>query len=123
MFQGGSTEIVFVYNSQNDLDKQSLAYISVFSDNVKKIDVQNRKLKRAFLEELSAKLGLGFTELVNHENASLKSIEYYLHLNTPEQYIDLLEEHPNYLKTPILIHDNKAQFIEKETDLLELTFL
>ena len=121
--EGGSSEMIFVYNSKRDLDKQALAYISVFSDKIVKLDVQSSVLEHSFLVDLSSRLGVGYQDLVDHECEQLKSQEYYLHLSTPKQYIDLIVKHPDYLKTPVLIYGDKAHFISKETDLLQLSFL
>lgn len=123
MIEGGSNEMVFIYNSKHDIDKHALAYISVFSDKIQKIDVQFSDLDYSFLEKLAAKLGVRYDELVDHDCEVLKSQEYYLHLSAPQQYIDLIVKHPNYLKTPVLIFGERAQFISKETDLLQLSFL
>lgn len=123
MIEGGSSEMIFIYNSKRDADKQALAYISVLSDKIHKLDVQSEALNASLLKELAAKLGVSWQALADHDCEGLQIREYYMHLSTPEDYIHLLLKHPEYLKTPVLIYGDKAHFISRETDVLQLTFL
>lgn len=123
MIEGGSSEMIFIYNSKRDADKQALAYISVFSDKIHKLDVQSDPLSPSLLKDLAAKLGVSWQALADHDCEGLQCREYYMHLSSPEDYISLLLKHPEYLKTPVLIYGDRAHFIARETDLLQLSFL
>lgn len=122
MMEGGSSEMIFVYNGQRDADKELLAYVSFFSDKVKKIDVQKGAITKPFLIDMVNKLGVEFQDLVDHDCPDLLDIEYHLYLTTQEQYLDLVLRKPTLIKTPVLVLPNRAFFVNDKSDVLQMSF-
>lgn len=122
MIEGGSSEIVFVYNGQRDRDKQALAYASILSDKIRKVDVGQATVSRSFLSDLAAKLGVGVDGLIdNGPHDGQPGAAPKQHPDT--YYFDLLTHQPSLLRTPILIYGDKGQFIGSQSDILALSFL
>lgn len=104
-------EILFIYNSNQHLDKKGLGYVhSLKHYKVKDIDISQDSLTEQQYAELALKMNIEPGDL-----ADKKSSKYKENLDasdlSKEDILIALKNNPNLVKTPIVVYHDRAEFV------------
>ena len=105
----------FYYNSNSNVDKQTLAYIQ---DSVKKtltIDISKTKVSDTQWIEIAAKLNIAVAELINKEHPDFTKA-----VLTDEDWIKVIQNNPEVLANSILVIEDKFYKIETPSQVRQL---
>lgn len=110
-------EITIIYNNENSIDKEVLAYIQGSSVKIREVNTLNQKLTGTLYEEISQKINISsLKELVNHETEEFEKIKN-MSFDSDTDYIKIFQHTPQLLKNPILVHQNHASFAKGAGDI------
>ncbi len=112
-------QITLIYNSENHIGERTHAHASAVKDkDLQTIDISKTKLTGTQWAELADGLNTTVKALLSFENVDdeedLKSADY-----DENDYIKILENRPELLAHPILIHDDKMKQITNPTEAQE----
>ncbi|MGY6558000.1 MAG: arsenate reductase family protein [Nitritalea sp.] len=120
MFDLGHQEIKFLYHSRDLKDREAFGYASALDQHkINEVDVAKTPLTQRHFAELATKLGVPIIDLFD------KRHERYAEEIAPASYseqdlLDLLHRDPSRLKTPILIAEFGARFLDSPFDTHQL---
>jgi arsenate reductase-like glutaredoxin family protein len=116
MFDMTKNEIKFLYNSGKKDDREAYGYaLSLNKHKINELDVARTQLTSTQLSELAQKLNIPIIELFDEkssyyrDNVSGKDID-------ENGLLTILKAEVVCLKTPIMIYENKAVFLESKYD-------
>ncbi|AEH01747.1 arsenate reductase family protein [Lacinutrix sp. 5H-3-7-4] len=111
-------EVILYYNSKTSLGKQTLPYIEAAERKIRTVDISLTKITGTQWATLAQKLNLTLSELVNCEHPDfVKNYKTPANLSQ-EDWIKILNAHPETLKCPILITGNSYNLIETPSKAL-----
>ena len=110
----------FYYNSNSNVDKQTLAYIQ---DSVKKtltLDISKTKVSDTQWIEIAAKLNIAVAELINKEHPDFTKNYDNKAVLTDEDWIKVIQNNPEVLANSILVIEDKFYKIETPSQVRQL---
>ena len=116
MFDMTKNEIKFLYNSNKKDDREAYGYAkSLNKHKINELDVARTKLTQTQISELALKLNVPIRELFDEkssyyrDNIAGKDLE-------DDDLLTVLKAEADCLKTPIMISEKKAIFLESKYD-------
>ena len=116
-------KLTFVYNGEDSFSKETLAYMNIISGQIKKYDTAKIPLSISFIKDLLIRLKIKSKELIISESSFMDRFENQIDDFSEEDYIKLLHNHPELLKTPIVLTESKAFIIKSKADIFSLQLL
>lgn len=113
-------QLKLYYNSNNSLGKQTYGYIESAEQSLLTIDTAKENMTPTQWSEMAEGLGVRIAELIDKENPDFHN-EYGdtdLKLDTSD-WLKVLEEHPEFVRRPILLNGNDFRFIEIPSEVIQ----
>ena len=112
-------QITLFYNSKSDRAKHTLAYAKAEGLPILEIDILKTKLTGTQIAELAERLHIEIKDLVNQKHPSYKS-RFEHHDFSSEDWIKMIQHHPEIMKQPIALRGSKTILIETPTDIIKI---
>lgn len=112
-------QITLFYNSDSVRAKQTLAYAMAEGLPVLEIDILKNKLTGTQIVELAGRLNLAVAELVNQEHP-VYSTHFDDHNFSTDDWIKMIQNHPEIMKQPIALRGNTTILVETPTDIIKI---
>ena len=112
-------QITMFYNSISDTAKQTLAYARTHGLAIEKIDVLQNSLTGTQITELAFRLGIKVNEMVNQDHFKYRKKFDFKDFSS-EDWITMIQNHPEIMKQPIVLRGNKTMLVETPTDILKI---
>jgi arsenate reductase len=111
-------EITLIYNSEDHIGRQILAYAQTENIPIHDIDLKNMKLTPTQWAELASRLNIDVGELVNTENPNFYKKFGKVNDLTEQDWLDLLAHNPDILKAPIVMKGTKISLMTNPQEML-----
>ena len=111
-------EITLIYNSEEHIGRQILAYIQTENMLVHDIDLKYMKLTPTQWAELADRLNIDVHELVNTENPNFFQKFGEVNDLTDQDWLNLLAHNPDILKAPIVMKGTKISMMSNPQEML-----
>ncbi|MCX7550092.1 arsenate reductase family protein [Xanthomarina sp. F2636L] len=110
-------KIILYYHSENSLGKQAYGYLQASKKKILAIDISKTKVTGMQWLEISENLHTILSKLVNQDHPNFK--DHYDSGITldKEDWIKVLQNHPETLRCPILIDGNNYHLIETPSEI------
>ncbi|EIM76931.1 arsenate reductase-like protein [Nitritalea halalkaliphila LW7] len=116
MFDLGHQEIKFLYHSDDLKDREAFGYATALDQHtMNEVNVAKTPLTQRHFAELATKLGVPIIELFDKQHDRYEE-EIASASFSDQDLLDLLHRDPSRLKTPILIAEFGARFLESPFD-------
>ena len=113
-------QIILYYNSETSLGKQTYAYVQTSNKKILAVDISKTKITGMEWLEISERLNTILSKLVNQEHPDFtKNYTTGISLNK-EDWIKVLQNHPETLRCPILANGKVFSLIETPSEVAEL---
>lgn len=112
-------QITLYYNSESQRGKQALAFAKTHGLPLEKIDILKTPLTGTQITELAKRLGIKIEEMVNQEHYKYRR-KFTVQCFTPEDWITVIQNHPEIMKQPIALRGNKTIWIKTPTDIIHI---
>ncbi len=112
-------QITLYYNSRSQRGKQTLAYAKSHGLPLEKVDILKTPLTGTQITELADGLGLPIKDMVNQEHYKYRK-KFTLQCFSSEDWITLIQNHPEIMKQPIALRGDKTILVETPTDIIRL---
>lgn len=118
VFANTDKELTIIYNSDNHLGKQILAYAETEGLPIHDIDLKHVELTRLHWAELASRLKIEVKELINTEDPNfMKKFSDLGDLNEND-WLTLLVHNPDILRAPIVMKGDKIVMMANSQDML-----
>lgn len=110
-------QLILYYHSETSLGKQAYAFAHASDKNILAIDISTTKITGTQWLEISENLNTILSKLVNQEHPDFK--KYYksgISLDK-EDWIKVLQKHPDTLRCPILVDGKKFHLVETPSEI------
>ncbi len=110
-------QIKLYYNSKNSLGKQTLSYVTSSEKKILGIDISKTKVPSSQWAEIAAGIGVTISDLIDTEHPDF--IKTYGDKNidlNENDWLKVLEQHPESLKFPIVILGDEFRFIKSPSE-------
>ncbi|GJM63877.1 ArsC/Spx/MgsR family protein [Persicobacter diffluens] len=111
------------YNGEKFLDQEILTYVESIFPQYKAEDISHKKLTKGEIEQLSLHLHLSIWEIINKDSAYYRMFAEHIEEMSPEEIIDLICRHPDLLKSPIIITQQRSFIAKFPREILELALI
>ena len=112
-------EIKLIYNSSRTEERRAVGYAEALKDHkLLTIDVTREHITETQLAELADQLGVKPRQLVDEQSA-LYMDEYADKDFSSEEFLKVLAQNPEMLKTPIALKDGQASFVTASYDFIK----
>jgi arsenate reductase len=118
IFANTNKEITLIYNSEEHIGRQILAYIQTENMLVHDIDLKYMKLTPTQWAELADRLNIDVHELVNTENPNFFQKFGEVNDLTDQDWLNLLAHNPDILKAPIVMKGTKISMMSNPQEML-----
>ena len=112
-------QITIFYNSESDKAKQTLAYARTHGLPIEEIDITQTPMTGTQIAELAKRLGIDIEELINQDHYKYRKKFIFQNFSC-EDWITMIQNHPEIMKQPIALRGNKTIMVIKPTDILNL---
>lgn len=112
-------QITLYYSSKSVRAKQTLAYAKAEGFPIREVDIMKTPLTGTQLCELAERLGVELKDLVNQDHPSFSRKFGETDLSTND-WIKLIQHHPDILKQPIAIRGDLTILVETPTDIIKI---
>ncbi len=112
-------QITLFYNSRSQRGKQTLAYAKTHGLPLERIDILRTPLTGTQITELANRLGIRIEEMVNQEHYKYRR-KFTAQCFTPEDWITVIQNHPEIMKQPIALRGNRTIFVKTPTDIIQI---
>ena len=112
-------QITVFYNSKSVRAKQTLAYAKAEGLPILEIDILKVPLTGTQIAELASRLDMEIQDLVNQEHPSYTS-QFEQHDFTPDDWIKMIQHHPEIMKQPIALRGDLTILVETPTDNIKI---
>lgn len=104
-------EMYFFYNSEQYEDSKALGYAETLDQKINIQDISKDHLTQTQIAELAEKMNMSIADLVNTNHEDY--INDYKNKDLPDtEWLKLLEEKPELLRTPIAMTSSKTFIVE-----------
>ena len=117
-FANTTKEITLIYNSQDHIGKQILAYAQIENIPIHDIDLVHMKLTPTQWAEVAGKMGIAVQDLVNTQSPDF--IQKFGHHDefSDDDWLKVLVHNPEVLKAPIVMKGDKIVMMTNPQDML-----
>lgn len=112
-------QITLFYNSKTQSGKQTLAYARTHGLPLEKVDILKTQLTGTQITELANRLGIKIDEMVNQEHYKYRR-KFTAQCFTSEDWITVIQNHPEIMKQPIALRGNRTVLVETPTDIIRI---
>lgn len=113
-------ELKLYYNSETTLGKQTLAYVRSSNKKVFEIDISKTKIPGSHWAEIAAGVGIAIHELIDTNHPNFIKAYGKEKVDLEEQdWLRVLEKHPETLAHPIIIDGNTFHVLKTPTDFIK----
>lgn len=112
-------QITVFYNPISDTAKQTLAYARTHGLAIEEIDVSKTPMTGTQIAELANRLDIEIKELINMNHHKYRRKFTFQHFSC-EDWITMIQNHPEIMKQPIALRGNKTILVETPTDILKI---
>ena len=112
-------QITLYYSSKSVRAKQALAYAKAEGFRMREVDIMKTPLTGTQICELAVRLDLKVSDLVNQSHPAYTSKFEEAELSTND-WIKLIQHHPDILKQPIAIRGDLTILVETPTDIIKI---
>jgi arsenate reductase len=118
IFANTDKEITLIYNSEERIGRQILAYAQIENIPIHDIDLAHMKLTTTHWVELASRMGINLRDLVNTESSNF--LQKFGHMNelSDDDWLKLLVHNPTILKAPIVMKGTKIVMMCNPQDML-----
>lgn len=118
IFQNTDKEITIIYNSDEHVGKQILAYAQTEGLPIRDIDLKHTKITPSQWIEISGRMGLKVKDLINVEDPDfIKKFNGVTDLSD-QDWLTLLTRNPEILSAPIVMKGDKVVMMSNSQDML-----
>ena len=112
-------EVTIIYNFEKRQGREAVAYGKEIAENVREIDISKNPLTERQMAELLMKLDVKVEEIIDRTSELYQ--DKYEGVDMEEQdWLGVIKQNPELMKTPIGILGNKAVICESPNDILKL---
>lgn len=112
-------QITLFYNSRSQRGKQTLAYAQTHGLPIEEVDILMTPLTGTQITELADRLGISIKEMVNQEHYKYRR-KFTVQCFSSEDWITVIQNHPEIMKQPIALRGNKTILVETPTDIIRI---
>ena len=112
-------QITLFYNSRSQRGKQTLVYAKTHGLPLEKVDLLKTPLTGTQITELAKRLDMTIEELVNQQHYKYRK-KFTAQSFTSEDWITVIQNHPEIMKQPIALRGNKTILVETPTDIIRI---
>lgn len=113
-------EINLYYSSESTIGKQTLAYVSASEKKLLAIDISKTKVTGTQWAEIASGLNIPVRELINTEHPDfLKEFGNEKVDLDKDDWLKILDKHPETLVCPVIIIGNKFHMIKSPSDFVK----
>lgn len=118
IFANTDKEITLIYNSEERIGRQILAYAQIENIPIHDIDLAHMKLTTTHWVELASRMGINLRDLVNTESSNF--LQKFGNMNelSDDDWLKLLVHNPTILRAPIVMKGNKIVMMSNPQDML-----
>lgn len=111
-------EIILYYNSETSLGKQAYGFVQTSTKKILAIDISKTKLTGMEWLEIAEQLHTTISNLVNQDHPDFKHNYGDPGISLDEEdWIKVLQKHPETLRYPILVNGTVFSFVETPSDI------
>lgn len=118
IFANTDKEITLIYNSQEHVGRQILAYAQIENMPIHVIDLVHMKLTTTHWAELASRMDIKVGELVNTQNPDFMQKFKNTNQLSDDDWLNLLVHNPSILKAPIVMKGTKIVMMSNPQDML-----
>ncbi|WP_028281668.1 arsenate reductase family protein [Olleya marilimosa] len=115
-----SNKITFYYNSNSNVDKQSLAYVQDSLKKILTIDITKTKVSDTQWAEIATKLNLTLADLVNKNHPDFTKNYNSDTVLSEDDWIKVIQNNPDVIANAILVIEDKFYKIETPSQVRQL---
>ncbi|MBD3862472.1 arsenate reductase family protein [Olleya marilimosa] len=115
-----SNKITFYYNSNSNVDKQTLAYVKDSLKKILTIDVSKTKVSDTQWAEIATKLNLTLADLVNKNHPDFTKNYNSDTILSEDDWIKVIQNNPDVIANAILVIEDKFYKIETPSQVRQL---
>ena len=115
-----SNKITFYYNSNSNVDKQTLAYVQDSLKKILTIDVSKTKVSDTQWAEIATKLNLTLGDLVNKNHPDFTKNYNSDTVLSEDDWIKVIQNNPDVIANAILVIEDKFYKIETPSQVRQL---
>lgn len=112
-------QITLFYNSKSVRAKQTLAYAKSEGLKLDDIDILKTNLTGTQIVELATRLHMEVADLVNQDHPAYNT-NFEPHNFSTDDWIKMIQHHPEKMKQPIALRGSKTILIETPTDIIKI---
>ncbi|WP_298318510.1 hypothetical protein [uncultured Aquimarina sp.] len=114
-------KIILIYNSDISLGKQTYSYVKSSDKDILAIDTSKTKITGTQWLEIADGLNLDISDLIQKEFPNYRKLYDPKVKLKPEDWIKIIQNHPEVVWFPILIMGNSFYLIKAPSDFINLT--
>lgn len=111
--------ITIYYHPESIRAKKAIAYAKAEGLRLQKINILKTTLTGTQISEIADRLNLKIKDLVNQNHKAYRSIYEPSDLSS-EDWIKLIQHHPEIMKQPIAIQGKKTILVETPSDIIKI---
>lgn len=115
-------QLKLIYNSKNAIGKQTQGYLQDADRPLLTIDTATDNMTGKQWSEIAEGLGIGIESLIDQENPGFQERYGTKDLDLgANDWLRILEEHPEFVQKPILLHGDDYHLIDTPSEVVQLT--
>jgi arsenate reductase len=118
IFANTDKEITVIYNSEEHIGKQILAYAQTENIPIHDIDLAHIKLTTTHWAELASRMKVHVKELINTDSPNFMQKFNEIEYLTDDDWLKLLVHNPDILRAPIVMKGDKIVQMSNSQDML-----
>ena len=118
IFANTDKEITVIYNSEEHIGRQILAYAQTENIPIHDIDLSHVKLTPSHWAELASRMKIHVKELINTDDPDFLQKFNGIDNLTDDDWLKLLVQNPNILRAPIVMKGDKIVQMSNSQDML-----
>jgi len=118
IFANTDQEITLIYNSDDQIGKQILAYAQIENVPIRNVDLLHMNLSTTHWADLATRMGVKVRDLVNTENPDFLQKFENLDELSDDDWLKLLVHNPKILKAPIVMKGDKVVMMTNPQEML-----
>src|SRR5688572_17686210 len=119
MIPTSNRQIIFIYHSEKNVDRQTLAYAKSNHLKIREVDLAKETFTPTMLLELTNKVNLPLRDLIDKDHEDIRN-KAQLGDWEDDDLLKIIERDFTVLKTPIAMLGDNILVLETPTDILKL---
>lgn len=113
-------QLTIYFNSESTIGKQTLAYVSASSKKIKTVDLSKEKLTGTQWADLTDKLNIELSDLIDMEHPNFTKIYGNHEVNLEEHdWIKLLQKQPEIISWAFVVNGDQFLLIKNPSDVVK----